>query len=101
LERAHKVRAKAFGPEHFATIQTAISLAALLGKLGDRKSAETVLQHNRQVVEKEYGKQHPAYADAIFNLAGAHLDAGHYEQAEQGYREALPLFENILGKGHP
>ena len=38
---------------------------------------------------------------SINNLAGLYDSQGRYEQAEPLYRQALDIFEKVLGKDHP
>jgi tetratricopeptide (TPR) repeat protein len=52
-------------------------------------------------LEKALGRDHPAVATGLNNLALLYKDQGRYEEAEPLYSRALAIFENVLGLTHP
>jgi CHAT domain-containing protein/Flp pilus assembly protein TadD len=47
------------------------------------------------------GKEHPAVAGSLNNLAALYERQGRYSQAEPLYRQALEMRQRLLGKEHP
>jgi hypothetical protein len=51
--------------------------------------------------EKVLGRDHPAVAVSLNNLAGLYADQSRYADAEPLYQRALAINEKVLGRDHP
>src|SRR6185503_16431 len=74
---------------------------ALLGlyKLGPANSA---LAQAVKIDLKQVGEDHPKYATHRANLATVQEEQKNFAAAEQGYQEAVRVYEQVLGRsGHP
>lgn len=70
-----------------------------LGKLGPATAA---LSQAVKIDQKQVGVDHPKYATHRANLATVQEEAGKLADAEQGYLEAVRVYEQVLGRdGHP
>jgi tetratricopeptide (TPR) repeat protein len=70
-----------------------------LGKLGPANSA---LSQAVKLDEKQVGTDHPKYATHRANLATVQEEQRKLVEAEQGYLEAVRVYEQVLGReGHP
>jgi len=70
-----------------------------LGKLGPANSA---LSQAVKLDLKQVGVDHPKYATHRANLATVQEEQGKLVDAEQGYLEAVRVYEQVLGReGHP
>ena len=54
-----------------------------------------------QIAEKTIGKEHPAYATRLNNLANVYYSQGRYDEAIELYKQALLIDEKTIGKEHP
>ena len=74
---------------------------ALLG-LGKRGPANTALSQAVKIDQKQVGVDHPKYATHRANLATVQEEQDDLAAAEQGYLEAVRVYEQVLGRdGHP
>jgi tetratricopeptide (TPR) repeat protein len=70
-----------------------------LRKLGP---ANTALSLAVKIDRKQVGVDHPKYATHRANLATVQEEQKDYAEAEQGYLEAVRVYEQVLGRtGHP
>lgn len=70
-----------------------------LGKLGP---ANTALSQAVKIDLKQVGSDHPKYATHRANLATVQEEQKNFTAAEQGYQEAVRVYEQVLGRaGHP
>jgi tetratricopeptide (TPR) repeat protein len=70
-----------------------------LGKLGP---ANTALMQAVRIDQKQVGVDHPKYATHRANLATVQAEQKNWAAAEQGYLEAVRVYEQVLGRtGHP
>jgi tetratricopeptide (TPR) repeat protein len=70
-----------------------------LGKLGP---ANTALSQAVRIDQKQVGEDHPKYATHRANLATVQEEQKNLLAAEQGYLEAVRVYEQVLGRlGHP
>ncbi|HKQ12149.1 MAG TPA: tetratricopeptide repeat protein [Steroidobacteraceae bacterium] len=70
-----------------------------IGKLGP---ANTALSQAVKIDQKQVGVDHPKYATHRANLATVQEAQEKFTDAEQGYREAVRVYEQVLGRtGHP
>ena len=70
-----------------------------LGKLGP---ANTALSQAVKLDQKQVGVDHPKYATHRANLATVQEQQKNLAAAEQGYLEAVRVYEQVLGRvGHP
>jgi tetratricopeptide (TPR) repeat protein len=70
-----------------------------IGKLGP---ANTALSQAVKIDQKQVGVDHPKYATHRANLATVQEAQENFADAEQGYREAVRVYEQVLGRtGHP
>src|SRR5262249_10518091 len=51
--------------------------------------------------EKAFGRDHPAVAQSLNNLAQLYEGQDHYAQAEPLYQRSLAIYEKALGPDHP
>ncbi|MEO1400630.1 MAG: tetratricopeptide repeat protein, partial [Cyanobacteria bacterium J06635_1] len=54
-----------------------------------------------KATQQRFGKEHPAVATSLNNLAGLYESQGRYEAAEPLYQDALALRKRLLGEEHP
>jgi tetratricopeptide (TPR) repeat protein len=74
---------------------------ALLG-LGKLAPASAALSQAVKIDQKQVGVDHPKYATHRANLATVQEAQQKFADAEQGYREAVRVYEQVLGRtGHP
>jgi tetratricopeptide (TPR) repeat protein len=70
-----------------------------LGKLGPANAA---LSQAVKIDQRQVGVDHPKYATHRANLATVQADQQNFAAAEQGYLEAVRVYEQVLGRtGHP
>lgn len=62
--------------------------------------AEKHLSKARDLMEKGFGKEHPAYVSSLSNLGGLYQDQGQYEAAVEQYRAALTLCRTLFDPYH-
>jgi tetratricopeptide (TPR) repeat protein len=73
------------------------ALATLHHELGDLEEARRLKQRTLEIIENEYGSEHPKFANALNNLAALYMDLGEYDRAKEMFRRALAIREKILG----
>ncbi|NJN72151.1 MAG: tetratricopeptide repeat protein [Limnothrix sp. RL_2_0] len=54
-----------------------------------------------EVTKEKFGESHLGVAGSMNNLASLYESQGKYAAAEPLYKEALSLFESLLGADHP
>jgi tetratricopeptide (TPR) repeat protein len=67
----------------------------------NRTEAETLLREALSIAEKEYGKEHPVYADILTSFAQFNKITGDFERAMQGFDSAMDIMGKKVGRGHP
>ena len=68
---------------------------------GKLVEALLIFEKAKTQAEKEFGKEHPNYANSLNSLADLYKSQGNYDKAEPPYLEALKIIEKALGKEHP
>ena len=63
--------------------------------------AEFWFEEGLEVIKNRLGKEHPAVATSINNLAEFYRLQGRYNDAESLFKEALELSKQVLGESHP
>jgi tetratricopeptide (TPR) repeat protein len=72
-----------------------------LHRTGRYDRAVVVAKKALAVSEGAVGRDHPAVATSLNNLAELYRTQGHYAQAEPLYKRALAIKEKTLGPEHP
>lgn len=88
------------GDEHPAAARAAVALAKVLEEKGDYAAAIPFLEKAKSVFASP-GQARVEYAQAVAGLANVHFYRGEYKESEKLNREALGLFRELLGEGHP
>ncbi len=73
-----------------------VLVARLLGLLGRNEEAEALFHTGLNLLEKQVGREHPAYLRLKSFLARFLIDTGRASEAEQILRELLPRMERIF-----
>lgn len=68
---------------------------------GRYKEAANLLNDALAIREKTLGKDHPAVAATLNNLAVLHAKRNKFKEAEPLCQRALEIREKVLGKDHP
>ncbi len=76
-------------------------LSMKLCKAGNYTEAIRLGTEAKNIWEKVLGKEHPAYALSVNNLASYNAYMGNYSEAIRLGTEALQIREKILGREHP
>ncbi|MEP0909762.1 FxSxx-COOH system tetratricopeptide repeat protein [Leptolyngbya sp. GB1-A1] len=89
-------------------LEEAEALARLLNRAGyylyqrgQYTEAEPLFQRLLEIREAQLGKDYPAVATSLNNLAGLYDSQGRYSEAEPLYQRSLKIYEAQLGKDHP
>ncbi|MGC2235142.1 MAG: tetratricopeptide repeat protein [Pyrinomonadaceae bacterium] len=69
--------------------------------LGNYAQAELFYWRGLEISAKVFGKEHPAYATRLNNLAIVYRLQGRYDEAIELYKQALEISEKTIGKEHP
>jgi len=110
FKQALEIDQKVLGPEHPDTAMRLDNLGQLYLRMGEHVKAEPLLEQAlaeplfRQALEirqKVLGREHPATAISLNNLALLYHVMGDYAQAEPLYKEALDIRQKVLGREHP
>lgn len=73
-----------------------------LSGLGKLRQANAALSQAVKIDQKQVGTDHPKYATHRANLATVQVEQMNWAAAEQGYLEAVRVYEQVLGRtGHP
>ncbi len=72
-----------------------------LYKQGQYSRAIPLAQEALAICEKVLGKEHPATANSLNNLAFLYDSLGAYDKAEPLYKRSLAIREKVLGPEHP
>jgi len=100
--RYYQEAAKLLPVGHETEVSLYLNNAGLaLYNLGEYKQAKPLYEEALKIREWVLGKQHPAYATSLNNLAGLYTAQGEYEKAKPLFEEALKIVEPMLGKQHP
>ncbi len=76
-------------------------IAYYIDDLAEYEKAIKFYRKALEIGEKTIGKEHPAYAIRLNNLAEVYRKQGKYEEAIQLYKQALEIDEKTIGKEHP
>ncbi len=76
------------------------AIGSAYSELGLGAQAGTLFRRQLELARKLYGAEHPAVADALFNLAGVLASAVVKDEPEKLYREALGMRRKLLGSQH-
>src|SRR5712691_9066154 len=68
---------------------------------GRYSDAVSIAQRVLAIREKALGRDHPAVATSLNNLAELYRSQGRYADAEPLYRRSLAIWEKALGRDHP
>lgn len=93
-------RRQRLGEAHPDTARSWRLLAEQLYLEGDDAAAEPVLTRARTLLQHAYGREHPAFAEAV-RLESLLLDRQHRGRGIAKMREAIALFDRRLGPLHP
>ncbi|MCJ1311555.1 hypothetical protein MMC25_005228 [Agyrium rufum] len=91
-----------FGPIHLHTLQAMEGLSQIYLQCGDQwleKAHELMVEAHAQR-ESRLGKEHPYTLLAVDYLARTKSALGHTKEAEELYRQNLPVAERIVGPNH-
>ena len=94
--------------EHYARavqfdscFETLISLQRLFRFTKDYDSALSFCLDAQKSAIMQYGKNSKQYAHSVSGLAAIYNKKGEYKLAEQLYKEALKIRQNVFGEKHP
>ena len=73
----------------------------LYAEQGRFTDAEPLYQRSLAIFEKAFGRDHPAVATSLNNLALLYTSQGRYAEAELLYQNSLAISEKALGRDHP
>ena len=104
--RAVKILESSLGENHPETLSTKSTLAKLLINQNEIEYDDHYksLEINQKVLiaqEKKLGKDHPSYANTLFNLAENYFSLGKYTIWETLVWDGLNIIEQKFGKEHP
>ena len=68
---------------------------------GQYAEAEPFHRHALEIRRTTLGKEYPAYAVSLNNLAGVLEATGQYAEAEPLYQQAVEIVRTALGDEHP
>jgi tetratricopeptide (TPR) repeat protein len=77
------------------------NLALVLNAKGDQAAAEQLLRDDVAIVRKTLGVRHPAYAQALSNLATVSFDQGRLDESRTLLEQAVRIVRPILSDDHP
>ena len=77
------------------------SLGTFVYAQGDLNRAGRMFARSRNAYLSLAGPSDPRLATVLYNLAGVHVETGHYFEAEPLYHDALAIREKALGPAHP
>lgn len=95
-----EINRRHFPPSHPALAQATTALGKVLA---DRGSYEAAIQTLEKAVRLQdaAGVPTPELTDSLYELAGAHFSAGHYEASRAINERLLPMYRQIYGERHP
>ena len=103
LQRALKIAASQFGSASPLTLRSKVTLAEVLGKLGQHEEAEKLCDSLQQQLAKHRESGVPLPKDSISQLnilATIYMQQEKYEQAQATYRVVVDDRRNLFGKDH-
>ncbi len=84
-----------------AALMEAYQQGATLYQAGRYDEALPFWKKALELVQREFGPEHPSTANLLNNLAGVYQAQGRYAEAEPLYKRSLAIRENTLGAEHP
>ena len=99
LRRAHAKLVAAIGPDHILTVYSLFGISADENLLG---APEFGKQHALMIVPvaaAQWGKDNPAYAHALRNLAWAECQLREFDSAERHLQQAIAILEPVVTEG--
>jgi tetratricopeptide (TPR) repeat protein len=98
IERSHEAK---YGFDSSAADSSRVYLAWVLERKGSYPEAAQLLREAAELDKRTKGADSPDYLNCLHNYAGALIDAGDLDAAEDADRQVLSLREKILGPDHP
>ena len=102
LGESYRQRIELYGADNPATLRTGAAYADVIAERGRIGEAEPMLRHILELQQSAgLAETTPDAARTMGYLAGALVQRGAYDEAEQLYRAALTVAEQHMPEGHP
>jgi len=101
LQRALRIKEKAYGGEDPDVAKTCIYLSHAAGGMGDKSEQRALLERAIPIVRKELGRNNPELAQLKVYLGNCLADMGDKPEALSLLHEALAVFRTTFGLDHP
>lgn len=98
--QALAVNERAWGPDHYRTLATAVNLANIYLELAKFDEAAALYRQVHEQVERRYGPNHRDVAICLNNLGRVFSDREHHAAAEPYYRRALQIMQSRYRANH-
>jgi tetratricopeptide (TPR) repeat protein/transcriptional regulator with XRE-family HTH domain len=101
FKEAHAIFERAFGPEHYATLEALTWLATIDRDWGRYAEAEARYEQALAVYKRQPPPKQEVLAACLDNLAAVQDQQGQFERALGSRQRALAVLQQSLGADHP